>query len=186
MPELALLALPVALGVAIAAVVVIVLRRSGVVADEHRSAVTARASVIGLADRAAIALEAVAGRVDQVRRGAIEAGAIGDELATATGTLGAMIEDGRDLALPTGIEPARAAIVAELERAVRAIGMVEHGRAIQAAARGRGREVEAQTAVKRGYLNLLHARESILAQRAWADRWLSDAELRARRRSVGG
>jgi hypothetical protein len=186
MPELVLLALPVALGVAIAAVVVIVLRRSGVVADEHRSAVTARSAVVGLADRAAVALEAVAARVDQMRRGALEAGAIGDDLATATATLEILVDDGRDLALPSGIEPARAAILAELDRAVRAIGMVEHGRAIQAAARGRGREIEAQTAVKRGYLNLLHARESILAQRTWADRWRSDAELRARRQAAGG
>lgn len=186
MPELALLALPVALGVAIAAAVVIVLRRSGIVADEHRSATTARSSVVGLADRAAAALETIAGRVDQMRRGAIEAGALGDELATAPATLEALVDEGRDLTLPPGIEPARAAIVAELERAVRAIGMIEHGRTIQAAARGRGREIEAQTAIKRGYLNLLHARESIVAQRTRAERWRSDAELRARRQASGG
>ena len=45
--------------------------------------------------------------------------------------------------------------------------MVEHGRALQASARG-GHEVEAQTAIKRGYLNLLHAREAIAHQAALA------------------
>jgi hypothetical protein len=42
--------------------------------------------------------------------------------------------------------------------------MVEHGRSIQASARMGGREVEAQTSIKRGYLNVLHAREAIAHQ----------------------
>ncbi len=41
--------------------------------------------------------------------------------------------------------------------------MVEHGATILAQVRRRGRELEAQTAIKRGYLNLLHAREAIAA-----------------------
>jgi hypothetical protein len=52
-------------------------------------------------------------------------------------------------------------IVAELERAGRALDMVGHGAGILAQVRRRGRELEAQTAIKRGYLNLLHAREAI-------------------------
>ena len=39
--------------------------------------------------------------------------------------------------------------------------MVEHGATILAQVRRRGRELEAQTALKRGYLNLLHAQEAI-------------------------
>jgi hypothetical protein len=39
--------------------------------------------------------------------------------------------------------------------------MVEHGCSIQAAARAGSRGLEAQTAIKRGYLNVLHAREAI-------------------------
>jgi hypothetical protein len=42
--------------------------------------------------------------------------------------------------------------------------MIEHGRAIQTSARSGGREIEAQTAIKRGYLNVLHAREAIAHQ----------------------
>ncbi len=52
-------------------------------------------------------------------------------------------------------------IVAELERAGRALAMVEHGATILAQVRRRGRELEAQTSLKRGYLNLLHAKEAI-------------------------
>jgi hypothetical protein len=47
--------------------------------------------------------------------------------------------------------------------------MVEHGAKILAQARRRGRELEAQTAVKRGYLNLVHAREAIVRHAAAAE-----------------
>ena len=39
--------------------------------------------------------------------------------------------------------------------------MVEHGANILASVRGGARELEAQTSIKRGYLNLIHAREAI-------------------------
>ena len=52
-------------------------------------------------------------------------------------------------------------IVAELERAKRALEMIEHGVSIQVSARAGARELESQTAIKRGYLNVLHAREAI-------------------------
>ena len=52
-------------------------------------------------------------------------------------------------------------LVPELERAGRALAMVEHGATILAQVRRRGRELEAQTSLKRGYLNLLHAKEAI-------------------------
>jgi len=62
--------------------------------------------------------------------------------------------------------------------------MVDHGASILAQVRRRGRELEAQTAIKRGYLNALHAREAIarhaaeLAAGRPADqrRWLSRRE----------
>jgi hypothetical protein len=41
--------------------------------------------------------------------------------------------------------------------------MIDHGCAVLTAASvGRGREVEGQIAIKRGYLNILHAREAIV------------------------
>ena len=42
--------------------------------------------------------------------------------------------------------------------------MVEHGATIMVHVRRGSRELEAQTAIKRGYLNLLHAREAIARQ----------------------
>ncbi len=76
-------------------------------------------------------------------------------------------------------------IVSELERAGRALEMIEHGRSIQAAARAGSREVEAQTSIKRGYLNVLHAREAIahqadLARNVGIDAGARDLERRNR------
>ena len=51
-------------------------------------------------------------------------------------------------------------LVAELERARRALEMVEHGTSMMLMARRGPRELEAQTSIKRGYLNLIHAREA--------------------------
>ena len=47
--------------------------------------------------------------------------------------------------------------------------MVEHGAAILAQVRRGGRELEAQTSIKRGYLNLIHAREAIARHAARAE-----------------
>ena len=51
--------------------------------------------------------------------------------------------------------------MAEIERASRALGMVEHGANMLASSRRGSRDLEAQTSIKRGYLNLIHAREAV-------------------------
>jgi hypothetical protein len=56
--------------------------------------------------------------------------------------------------------------------------MVEHGCGILASARVGGRELEAQTATKRGYLNVLHAREAIRRYGARAESLGSNAQPR--------
>jgi hypothetical protein len=67
------------------------------------------------------------------------------------------------LAPPTGYGPLRARLVEELDRAARALDMVDHGCATLSVARvGRALEAEGQTAIKRGYLNVLHAREAVV------------------------
>jgi hypothetical protein len=63
--------------------------------------------------------------------------------------------------------------------------MIEHGRSIQASPRSGGREIEAQTAIKRGYLNVLHARESISHQAKVAkDLSATDETSRFQRRNA--
>jgi hypothetical protein len=178
MPEAALVLLSVALGVAVAAIAAIVLRQTGMVATESRDATAGRAAIAALAGRADRSLGEIAGRIDQVRRGTLEATALADPLPLAQAEVGGLADEARGLRLPDGLAGIGTDIVGELERASRALDMVEHGRTIMTSARVRGRELEAQTAVKRGYLNLLHAREAIVRHAARAAAWRSPTEAR--------
>jgi len=177
MPEVALL-LSVALGLALAAGAWILLSRTGIVAAESRDASTGRASIASVATRAEASLADIAARIDQVRRGQVEASELADPLPVAQAEVAELVDDARSIRAPAGLDRIRNEIVAELERAGRALDMVEHGRTIMLAARLRGRELEAQTAVKRGYLNLLHAREAIVRHAARAAAWQSPTEAR--------
>jgi hypothetical protein len=55
-----------------------------------------------------------------------------------------------------------AGLVAEIERAQRAVDLIEYGRQVMLDPSGDASEGE--TSIKRGYLNLLHAREAIRAK----------------------
>ena len=79
------------------------------------------------------------------------------------------IAEARALDGPPRAIAIRDALVADLERAERALAMVDHGATILARIRRRGRELEAQTALKRGYLNLMHAREAVARHAAEAE-----------------
>jgi hypothetical protein len=65
--------------------------------------------------------------------------------------------------------------VYELERAGRALELVNHGCLLYETGRRLERGTEADTAVKRGYLNLIHARESIAEQAKLAIERAEDA-----------
>ena len=114
-------------------------------------------------------LEGAAGRIDAVRRGQLGADTIGPTIEAATDAVTRYAEEARALKGPPAAAPIRDALVEDLERAERALGMVDHGAKIMAQVRRRGRELEAQTAIKRGYLNLVHAREAIVRHAAAAE-----------------
>jgi hypothetical protein len=184
MAELALIVLPIALAVALAAAIVSILRRSGVIAAESRRASAGRRAIADLAGRADTLLLPIAERIDQLRRGQLAAPDLEEELEQAGRAVGALRESSETLAVPRGLAPHRDAIIGELARSERALDMVEHGRSILSSARARGRELEAQTAIKRGYLNLLHAREAIVTQATAAAMWRSTSEARRDARRV--
>ncbi len=68
------------------------------------------------------------------------------------------------LAAPEGLAPVVAAMTGDLERAGRAVMLVEHGLGMMTNT-SIGRDLEAQTSLKRGALNLRHARDAF-AERA--------------------
>ena len=119
----------------------------------------ARSSDLGGAWRSP--LSEIVGRIDAVRRGEVGARAIGRDLAASTGRRGALHRGGPGA-------PRRRRRRADRDESS-ASWSAPNGRSrwwstadrIQARRAAGARELEAQTAIKRGYLNLLHAREAI-------------------------
>ena len=147
--------------VALALALAIVLRRAGRLIAQTRDTEGFRRNVKDLAARVETSLDGVSQRIDGVRRHTIGADSIAENLAAATDAVARYVEEAQALNGPPGAADIRDAIVGELQRAGRALEMVDHGCTILASARAGSRELEAQTAVKRGYLNLLHAREAV-------------------------
>ena len=167
MTELAIL-LPLAAFLVLAMGFAIVLRRAGRIVARTREVESFRSSVRDLAARIDQSLDGAIGRIDAVRRQQLAAGTIGATIEAATDAISRYIDEARALRGPATAEAIRDDLVAELERADRALGMVDHGATILAQVTRRGRELEAQTSIKRGYLNLVHAREAIVRHAARA------------------
>jgi len=162
MPSL-LLAIPLVLFALLAASLLILLRRTSRLAAETRGLDAFRHAAGDLATRAATSLAGAAERVDAVRRGQVGADTITETLEAARDAVERYRDETRALDVPPGYESLRGRLAEELERSARAVEMIDHGCAVLTAASvGRGREVEGQIAIKRGYLNILHAREAIV------------------------
>jgi len=159
-----LLVLPLLAFFLLAALFALVLRRAGRFLAATRDVERFRRQVGDLSGRVEGSLGDVCARVDAVRRGQLGADQIADDLTAALEAVRKYADEARGFHPPLDGRGMRDEIVAELERAGRALEMIEHGRAIQASARAGAREIEAQTAIKRGYLNVLHAREAIVHQ----------------------
>lgn len=100
-------------------------------------------------------------RVDRLRRREIPAEELQPHVDSALQELGAGIEEARAIEAPPFLEESRRGLVEEIERAMRAAEMVLHACELMTGPQSRERGPEAQTAVKRGYLNLLHVREAL-------------------------
>lgn len=186
MPGWLTLAIPIAAFIALAVGFAFVLQRTGRIVGLTREAERFRRSVEDLSSRIDTSLGGVIDRIDAVRRHQLPPDSIGDNLAAARDAVERYELEAAKLHGPVPADDVRAALLAELERAARALEMVAHGCDLLAAARSGYRELEAQTAVKRGYLNALHAREAIarhaadlasgrtLEQRRWLSSRLHD------------
>ena len=159
-----LLVLPVLAFLILLTLFLLVLRRAGRFIASTRDVERFRRQIGDLAGRVEISLGEICARVDAVRRGSLGADMVADDIAASLDAVGQYETEARALRPPVDGVTIRESIIAELERTARALEMIEHGRGIQASARSGGREIEAQTAIKRGYLNVLHAREAIAHQ----------------------
>lgn len=147
--------------IALAIAFVTVARRASKVIAETRDDERFRRAVEDLAGRIDLSLGAVISLTDDVRRHRITADSIGPNVDAARDAVRRYSEEAQLLDPPVPAEDVRADLLAELERADRALEMVAHGCSLLEDMPGGPRELEAQTAIKRGYLNALHAREAI-------------------------
>lgn len=180
-----LLILPILAFLILLALFGLVLRRAGRFVARTRDVERFRRQIGDLGERIETSLGEICGRIDAVRRGQLGADAVADDLAASLDAVGRYAGEARGLHPPVDGQAIQDQVVEALERTARALEMIEHGRAIQTSARAGGREIEAQTAIKRGYLNILHAREEI-AHQAKLAKLLSatDDTGRFRRRSA--
>ncbi len=153
--------LPIAAFIALAAGLAVVLRGTGRIVARTREVEQFRGAIKDLAARADASIGGAAGQIDAVRRRQVDPGLITDVVVAATDAVQRYAEEAKALQTPRQGQRIRSELVADLERAERALGMVEHGTTTMAVARRGPRELEAQTSIKRGYLNLIHAREAI-------------------------
>jgi hypothetical protein len=182
--ELAVL-LPIAAFIALAAGLAVVLRGTGRIVARTRELEQFRAGVRDLATRVDVSLGGAAGEIDAVRRRQIGPETIGDTIDAAADAITRYADEAKALRGPRKAQRIRSDLVAELERARRALEMVEHGTSIMVLARRGPRELEAQTSIKRGYLNLIHAREAFARHALEAQSMVTDESARnAGRRSA--
>lgn len=167
--ELAVILLPVMGFIALAAGLVVVFRGTSRIAARTRELQRFRSAVRDLADRVDDSLESAARRIDVVRHHQAGPETIGEAVVDATEALERFGDEARALKGPRRAQAIRDDFVAEIERAGRALGMVEHGINMLASSRRGSRDLEAQTSIKRGYLNLIHAREAVARHALLAD-----------------
>lgn len=167
MPHPIVIIAPLVLFVLLAAAFVLVLRRAAGIVAETREVEAFRRAVVDLAARIDESLAGVADRIDSVRRRKTAPDEIRENLEAAADAVRRYGDEAASLHAPGGLESLRQTITDELARAGRALEMVEHGCALLARQTARPRELEGETAIKRGYLNILHARDAIV--RAAAD-----------------
>jgi len=173
-----LVILPLAAFAVLAVLFLKVLRRAGRIVARSREIQGFRSGIRDLDLRIGQSLDGAAQRIDAVRRQELPAEGIGDTLAAATDAVVRYAEEARALKGPPEARAIGEDIAHELGRAGRAIDMVDHGVTILASVRRGGRELEAQTSIKRGYLNLIHAREAISRHAARAADLSSERGLR--------
>ncbi len=154
--------------VLLAVAVALAVRRAGSLLQRTRVAEGFRGDVADLAGRIERSLGDVSVLIDAVRRRDAEGEAIRVNLAAARDAAERYAEEARRLAGPRTAAPYREGIVEELERVGRALDLVDHGCVLSMTGRRIERGPEADTAIKRGYLNLIHARGSIAEHAAAA------------------
>lgn len=163
-----------------------VLNRAASVVADTRVEDAFRHDAGTIAGRAVDHLGEACARIDRVRRRLDAPDALDEVVPPALEVLDGLAGEAAALTAPPPLAPLRDRLAEEIERAIRAAETVRHGGVLLGVTAGRPRELEGETSIKRGYLNLLHAREALQelgadlqSGRANAQRWLTDRHPRS-------
>lgn len=160
MPDLTV-AVPLLLAALVGAGVVLFVRRASGALRETRQVERFQEEAAALGRRLDALLDTTIAQVDGVRRHELAGPEVIDDLRAALTALDRGLDDAEGLDAPAAHQGQRQGIVLEIRHAQRALDMVLHGCELTAGPRARIRNAESQIAIKRGYLNLLHAREAL-------------------------
>lgn len=166
----------------LAAVVAVVTRRAGGALYRTRVAEGFRGATADLTRRVNQSLGEIAIVIDLARRRETDLESIRPSLAAAQDAAKRYAVEARSLSGPPSTRADQARMVEELERVERALAMVAHGCSLSLVGDRIERGAEADTSIKRGYLNLLHARESFIEHASIAIR---EAEVASPARRFG-
>ena len=161
MASILALVVPLVAFVFLAAIFLVLFRRASRALSRTRDEERFRRAVDDLARRIDESLGGVVERVDAVRRHQVPAELIVPNLVAARDAIARYTEEAAALHGPVPADEVRSNLLAELGHAERALAMAAHGCDLMTGTPGRKSELEAQTEIKRGYLNALHAREAI-------------------------
>jgi hypothetical protein len=162
MASILAMVVPLVAFVILAAIFLVLFRRASRALTRTRDEERFRRAVDDLARRIDESLGGVVERIDAVRRHQVAAELIVPNLEAARDAIARYTEEAAALHGPVPADEVRSNLLAELGHAARALAMAAHGCELMTGSPGRSRELEAQTAIKRGYLNALHAREAIV------------------------
>jgi hypothetical protein len=151
--------LPIVVFFALGVPIVVLLWRIFVVGGQIRREAQQGRTAVDIARRADNSISELAGVVDDLRRRKTGPDASAVSLQASADALKRYAQEAEavDRRLAAG---GGAGLKFEIERAQRAVELIDHGRTLMADPSGFGVS-EGETSVKRGYLNLLHAREAI-------------------------
>jgi hypothetical protein len=153
--------LPLVLAALIAVLLALFLQRASGALRATRRVERFQEEAAELGKRLDAVLASTIARVDAVRRHEVDGGSVLEELDAILSRLDGELVQAEGLAAPAVFSASRLGIIAEIRHAQRALDMVQHGCALAAGPRARTRNTESQISIKRGYLNLLHAREAL-------------------------
>ena len=157
-------ALPLVIFFAMGAATLWLVWRVVVAGGRARREKAVRGTAAEIARRSDELLRGIQARADDVRRRKTPPGEIRDELGRARSDLEKYRRDAAALARSAAWGATATALADDIERAARSIDLLLHGSALMAESRA-PEAGEGEMTVKRGYLNLVHAREAIQERR---------------------